>query len=88
MACITADRNAKMGCVYETKQQISRGYELALRELSAEYSAELLQHSLSNRIVYNPPGLMEIRLQKWRIKTSAWKDLVSQFSWKEKRKEV
>ena len=55
VACITADRNAKMGCVYETKQQISRGYELALRELSAEYSAELLQHSLSNRIVYNPP---------------------------------
>jgi hypothetical protein len=44
-----------MGCVYETRQQISRGYELALRELSAEYSAELLQHSLSNRIVYNPP---------------------------------
>ena len=40
---------------YETRQQISRGYELALRELSAEYSAELLQHSLSNRIVYNPP---------------------------------
>lgn len=55
VACITADRNAKMGCVYETKQQISRGYELALRELSAEYSAELLQHSLSNWIVYNPP---------------------------------
>ena len=55
VACITADRNAKMGCVYETRQQISRGYELALRELSEEYSAELLQHSLSNRIVYNPP---------------------------------
>ena len=36
VACITADRNAKMGCVYETKQQISRGYELALRELSAK----------------------------------------------------
>ena len=55
VACITADRNAKMGCVYEAKQQISRGYELAVRELSATYPAGVLQHSLSSRIVYNPP---------------------------------
>lgn len=55
VACITADRNAKMGGVYEAKQQIGRGYELAMRKLSGKYPAEVLKRCLSSQVIYNPP---------------------------------
>lgn len=52
---ITADRNAKMGFVFDAKLRVNRAYELALAELAGKYPSEALHRSLASRISYEEP---------------------------------
>lgn len=52
---ITADRNAKMGFVFDAKRRVIQAYELALLKLAGKYPSGLLRQSLAARVSYEEP---------------------------------
>ncbi|MDE5677237.1 M56 family metallopeptidase [Phocaeicola sp.] len=52
---ITADRNSKMGFVFDAKHRVICAYEQALMKLAGKYPSELLRRSLAARVSYEEP---------------------------------